>query len=168
MGIQSSSTPCTRSPTDSCSKSLLKLPNLISHIQAMDYVGQVAKQVTGRLFITVLRNSTDISGQPKLEEVRGATMSGFWLDKTKFMTCAHFLETVRGTNGDETETFLKAPNPERPRAFVSNKKRAVGLNVNSRCTTLRYLLSKILTTFRSRFVAGVPTSTFKIFRHRRF
>ncbi|KEF60197.1 uncharacterized protein A1O9_05047 [Exophiala aquamarina CBS 119918] len=67
-------------------------------------------------------------------------MSGFWLDKTKFMTCAHFLETIRSTNGYQTETFLKASNPERPRAFASNKKRAVGLNAGSPESWPVYLL----------------------------
>ncbi|KIW30503.1 uncharacterized protein PV07_06245 [Cladophialophora immunda] len=91
---------------------------------AANYVGQVAKQVTGRIFITVLREAPNRNGELNLEEVDGITMSGFWLDKTKFVTCAHFLQTVFDTNADETEKFLKTANPPRPRAFVSNKKAA--------------------------------------------
>ncbi|OAL21423.1 hypothetical protein AYO20_11360 [Fonsecaea nubica] len=90
---------------------------------AVAYIGQRAKQVTGRLFITVLRNPSHQDGQ--LEEVGEVTMSGFWLEDTKFVTCAHFLNTVKNANADETEAFLKVAKPQSPRAFVSNKKIAL-------------------------------------------
>ncbi|OAG41005.1 hypothetical protein AYO21_04847 [Fonsecaea monophora] len=89
---------------------------------AVDYVGQLAKYATGRLFITVLRNPSHRNGQ--LEAVDGVAMSGFWLDRTKFVTCAHFLKTVEDTNADETERSLRDANPQTPRAFVSNRKNA--------------------------------------------
>ncbi|KAK6385899.1 hypothetical protein LTS17_001471 [Exophiala oligosperma] len=96
---------------------------------ALDHVGQLAKQVTGRIFITVLRPRDD--GMSKsvddLVEHEHAMMSGFWLDKTKFVTCAHFLNTIPFTNVDETEKYLKVTNPARPRALVSNKRRASGV-----------------------------------------
>lgn len=102
----------------------------------MNYIGQLANQVTGKLFVSVLRNLGD---GLKPEEVQwGATISGFWLDNTKFVTCAHFLESVRNTNVDETEKFLKVPNPTRPRAFVSTKNYAAKLDADGKYTTLHW------------------------------
>jgi hypothetical protein len=44
------------------------------------------------------------------------------------MTCAHFLGTIRDTNSDETEKFLRAPNLKGPRAFVCARKRVGALD----------------------------------------
>lgn len=44
------------------------------------------------------------------------------------MTCAHFLKTIRDTNANETEKFLKAQNPTGPRAFVCARKRIGALD----------------------------------------
>jgi hypothetical protein len=101
---------------------------LDSHLQALDYVGLFSTQVCARIFITVLCNTTGTNGQPDLKEVHGAKLSGFWLDNTKFMTCAHFLETIRDTNSDETEKLLKAQNLTEPRAFVCARKRVGALD----------------------------------------
>lgn len=96
--------------------------------QALNYVGLFSTQVCARIFITVLCNTTGTNGQPDLKEVHGAKLSGFWLDKTKFMTCAHFLETIRDTNSDATEKFLKAQCLTKPRAFVCSRKRIGALD----------------------------------------
>lgn len=44
------------------------------------------------------------------------------------MTCVHFLGTIRDTNSDETEKFLKAQSLTRPRAFVCARKRVGALD----------------------------------------
>lgn len=118
--------------------SLLRICNtihLISPLKATNYAGRLATQVTGRLFFTVLYNSINpYTGEKILQEKPfDAPISGFWLDKTKFITCAHFLESIDNTNCEETEKFLRAENPVRPRAFVSNKRRAAKLKPESKC-----------------------------------
>lgn len=74
-----------------------------------------------------------------LEEYEFVRMSGFWLDKTKFITCAHFLNNIPTTNMEETEKFLNVSNPERPRAFVSSRRLAEGVIENGKCIALRDL-----------------------------
>jgi hypothetical protein len=50
-------------------------------------------------------------------------MSGFWVDKNKFVTCAHFLEVVTDTDVPKTVELLKNAVSSVPRARVSTAAR---------------------------------------------
>lgn len=55
---------------------------------------------------------------------RAVTMSGFWLGKEKFVTCAHFTDMPKDANLVETLKELADSNSNSPRAFVSTCSKA--------------------------------------------
>ncbi|KIW79436.1 hypothetical protein Z517_06048 [Fonsecaea pedrosoi CBS 271.37] len=78
--------------------------------KALGNIGSVS-MAAGKLYVTVWLGETATFSE--------VFMSGFWLDGDKFLTCAHLLDTIEGTNISRTLKLLQDPTLTTRAAFVN-------------------------------------------------